>query len=54
MLYIEYINVSVHNTTIYFTYIKNSILSRRHVSTFTGSSSGPQRTVEIVGYSVPL
>jgi len=35
--------VSVHNTTIYFIYIKNSILSRRHVSTFTGPSSGPQR-----------
>jgi len=33
---------TVHNT-IYFIHIKNNILSGRHVSTFTGSSSGPQR-----------
>jgi len=33
--------VSVNNTTIYF--IKNSILSGRHISTFIGSSSGPLR-----------
>jgi len=32
--------VSVNNTTIYFIYNKNNILSGRHVSTFTGSSSG--------------
>ena len=36
-------NVSVNNTTIYFIYNKNSILSGQHVSTFTGSSSGPLR-----------
>ena len=36
-------NVSVNNTTIYFIYNKNSILSGRHVSTFTVSSSGPLR-----------
>ena len=35
-------NVSVNNTTLYFIYNKNSILSWRHVSTFIGSSSGPQ------------
>jgi len=36
-------NVSINNTTIYFIYNKNSVLSGRHVSTFTGSSSGPLR-----------
>jgi len=34
-------NVSVNNTTLYFIYNKNSILSGRHVSTFIRSSSGP-------------
>jgi len=34
-------NVSVNNTTVYFIYNKNSILSGRHVSTFIRSSSGP-------------
>ena len=33
-------NVSVNNTTVYFIYNKNSILSGRHVSTFIRSSSG--------------
>ena len=36
-------NVSVNNTTLYFIYNKNSILSGRHVSTFIRSSSGPLR-----------
>ena len=36
-------NVSVNNTTLYFIYNKNSILSGRHISTFIGSSSGPLR-----------
>jgi len=35
--------MSVNNTTIYFIYIKNSILSGWHVSTLIGSSSGPLR-----------
>jgi len=35
--------VSVNNTTLYFICNKNSVLSGRHVSTFTGSSSGPLR-----------
>ena len=34
-------NVSVNNTTLYFIYNKNSILSGQHVSTFIMSSSGP-------------
>ena len=34
-------NVSINNTTLYFIYNKNSILSGRHVSTFIRSSSGP-------------
>jgi len=34
-------NVSVNNTTPYFIYNKNSVLSGRHVSTFIRSSSGP-------------
>jgi len=34
-------NVSVNNTTLYFTYNKNSVLSGRHVSAFIRSSSGP-------------
>ena len=34
-------NVSVNNTTLYFVYSKNSILSVRRVSTFIRSSSGP-------------
>jgi len=34
-------NVSVNNTTLYFIYNKNNILSRRNVSTFIRSSSGP-------------
>jgi len=34
-------NVSVNNTTLYFTHNKNSLLSGRHVSTFIRSSSGP-------------
>jgi len=34
-------NVSLNNTTLYFIYGKNSVLSGRHVSTFIGSSSGP-------------
>jgi len=34
-------HVSVNNTTIYFIYNKNSILSGRHVSAFAGSPSGP-------------
>jgi len=38
-------NVSVNNTTIYFIYNKNSILSGRHVSTFTGSSLGSLRNI---------
>ena len=42
-IYTEYTNISVYNTTIYFIYIQNSVSSGRHVSTFTGSSSGPQR-----------
>jgi hypothetical protein len=33
--------VSVNNTTLYFIYNKNSILSGQHVSTFIRSSSGP-------------
>jgi len=33
-------NLSVNNTTLYFIYNKNSILSGRHVSTFIRSSSG--------------
>jgi len=33
--------MSVNNTTLYFIYNKNSILSGRHVSTFIMSSSGP-------------
>ena len=43
LLYTEYYkyNVSVDNTTLYFIYNKNSILSGRHVSTFIRSSSGP-------------
>jgi len=36
-------NVSVNNTTLYFIYNKNTILSVRHVSTFIRSSSGPLR-----------
>jgi len=36
-------NVSVNNTTLCFIYNKNSILSARHVSTFTRSSSGSLR-----------
>ena len=36
-------NVSVNNTTLYFIYNKNSILSERYVATFIGSSSGPLR-----------
>jgi len=32
-------NVSVNNTTLYFIYNKNSVLSGRYVSTFIGSSS---------------
>ena len=32
--------MSVSNTTIYFIYNKNSVLSGRHVSTFIRSSSG--------------
>jgi len=35
--------MSVNNTTIYFIYNKNSILSGQHVSTLTGSSSAPLR-----------
>ena len=35
--------VSVNNTTLYFIYNKNSVLSGRHVSTFNRSSSGPLR-----------
>ena len=34
-------NTSVDNTTFYFIYNKNSILSGRHVSTFMTSYSGP-------------
>jgi len=34
-------NVSVNNTTLYFIYNKNNILSGRHVSTFIWSSSEP-------------
>jgi len=34
-------NVSVNNTTLYFVYNKNIILSGWHVSTFIRSSSGP-------------
>ena len=33
--------MSISNTTVYFTYNKNSILSGRHASTFIRSSSGP-------------
>ena len=33
--------VSVNNTTLYFMYNKNSIMSGRNVSTFIRSSSGP-------------
>ena len=36
-------NVSVNNTTLYFVYNKNSVLSGRHVSTFIRSSSSPLR-----------
>jgi len=36
-------NVSVNNTTLYFIYNKNSMLSGRHVSTSIRSSSGPLR-----------
>jgi len=36
-------NVSVNNTTLYFMYNRNRILSERHVSTFLGSSSDPLR-----------
>ena len=36
-------NMSVNNTTLYFIYNKNSILSGWHVSTFIRSSSGPLR-----------
>jgi hypothetical protein len=36
-------NLSVNNTTLYFKYNKNSVLSGRHMSTFIGSSSGPLR-----------
>jgi len=35
--------VSVNNTTLYFIYNKNIILTGRHVSTFIRSSSGPLR-----------
>ena len=34
-------NVSVNNTTHYFIYNINTVLSGRHVSTFSRSSSGP-------------
>ena len=34
-------DVSVNNTTLYFIYNKNNILSGRHVSTLIRSSSGP-------------
>ena len=34
---------SINNTTLYFIYNKNSLLSRRHVPTFIRSSSGPLR-----------
>jgi len=33
--------MTVNNTTLYFVYNKNSILSGGHVSTFIRSSSGP-------------
>ena len=36
-------NVSVNNTTLYFIYNKNSVLSGRHVSTFIRSTSDPWR-----------
>ena len=36
-------NLSVTNTTLYFIYNKNSVLSGRNVSTFIRSSSGPLR-----------
>jgi len=39
--YIYKYNVSVNNTTLYFIYNKNNILSGRHVSTFIRSSSDP-------------
>jgi hypothetical protein len=38
-------NVSVNNAKIYL-YTKDSILSGRHVSTLTGSSSGPLRKTD--------
>jgi len=37
----KYKYMSVNNTTLYFIYNKNSILSGRHVLTFIRSSSGP-------------
>ena len=42
LTYIEYMNVSVYNTTIYFIYIKYYI-DRATCFDLTGSSSGPQR-----------
>jgi len=38
-------NVSVNNTTLYFIYNKNRILSGQYVSTFNRSSSGPLGSV---------